>query len=151
MTCSRNISKHFYFILPDQTNREMSQYEFQFIANLLIFFFKKKWSNIPLSCLFFAFVQIFRPKKKKKPPYRMCIWMFSITLSRFERVTWIFAHDGCHNHFVQSSLIFSFVGLVTWGWVHIWGGNPKKKKTNCQKTNVNLFTTKLGWIISPSF
>jgi hypothetical protein len=25
------------------------------------------------------------------------------------------------------------------------------KKTKCQKMNVNIFTTKLGWIISPSF
>jgi hypothetical protein len=24
-------------------------------------------------------------------------------------------------------------------------------KSKCQKMNVNLFTTKLGWIISPSF
>jgi hypothetical protein len=129
----------------------MSQYEFQFIANLLIFFFKKKWSNIPLSCLFFTFVQNFRPKKKKKKKKLLIACVFECFQSHFERVTWIFAHEGCHNHFVQSSLIFSFVGLVTWGWVHIWGGNPKKKKRNCQKMNVNLFTTKLGWIVSPSF
>jgi hypothetical protein len=25
------------------------------------------------------------------------------------------------------------------------------QRTNCQKMNVNIFTIKLGWIISPSF
>jgi hypothetical protein len=24
--------------------------------------------------------------------------------------------------FEENSFIFSFVGVVTWGWVHIWGG-----------------------------
>jgi hypothetical protein len=41
-------------------------------------------------------VQNFKPRKNW---LWMCIWIFSITLSHFERITWIFAYDKCHNHF----------------------------------------------------
>ncbi len=50
--------------------------------------------------------------------------------------------------FGESSFTFSFVGLVTWDWgAHL---RLRQRKQKCQKTNVNLFTTKLGWIISRS-
>jgi len=48
---------------------------------------------------------------------------------------------GAINIFGKKKLIFSFVGLVTWGWVHIQRGVREKK---CQKMNVNIFTNKLG-------
>ncbi len=90
-----NILKNCY---QTKTNRGMFQHDFQFFANLMTFFSKrKKWSNIPFSYLFFTFVQIFKPKKKRSRD--MCIWVFSITLSHFERITWIFTYDGCHNYF----------------------------------------------------
>ncbi len=68
-----------------------------FFANLMTFFTqKKKWPNISFSYSFFTFVQNFKPRKNW---LWMCIWIFSITLSHFERITWIFAYDKCHNHF----------------------------------------------------
>jgi hypothetical protein len=100
--------------------------------------------NYSLSYLFFTFVQNFKPKK---------MWMFSITLSHFERTTWIFVYDGCHNHFWKISFIFNFGGyqLVTKslrGWVHIWGGGKENKMS---KYECECFPTKLRWIISPRF
>jgi len=121
---------------------------FNLLQTYWFFSLKKSDQIFPYHVYFSHLCKISDPKKKKK---LLIACVFECFQSHFERVTWIFAHEGCHNHFVQSSLIFSFVGLVTWGWVHIWGGNPKKKKRNCQKMNVNLFTTKLGWIVSPSF
>jgi len=97
MACSRNLSKHLKICYQTKTNREMFQHNFHFFANLMTFFSKKKWSNIPFSYLFFTFVQNFKPQKK--PSRDMCIWVFSITMSHFERITWIFAYDRCHNYF----------------------------------------------------
>jgi hypothetical protein len=36
--------------------------------------------------------------------------------------------------FGENSFIFSFVGLVTWAWVHIWGGDRENKmsKDECE-------------------
>ncbi len=38
--------------------------------------------------------------------------------------------------FGENGFIFNFLGLVTWGWVHIQGGVEKIK---CQKINVIFF------------
>jgi hypothetical protein len=79
----------------------------------------------------------------------MCIWMFSITLSHFERITWNFflCMIGAIKFFGKNNFIFTFVGLVTWGWLHIWGGIRKNKMS---KDEHEFFSKKLGWIMSPS-
>jgi hypothetical protein len=141
MACSRNLSKHLKICYQTKTNREMFQHDFQFFANLMIFFLKQK-SNIPFSYLFFTFVHIFKPKKKeKKTSHDMCIWMFSITLSHFERITWIFAYDGCHNYFFEINyLMFNIVdyGLVTKSLGAECTFEEVAEKINCQKMNVNF-------------
>jgi hypothetical protein len=105
MTCFKNLSKHYKICHQTKTNRKMFQLDFQFSVNLMIFFSKKeeKWSNIPFSYLFFTFVQNF--KQRNKSGHDMCIWMFWITCSHFETITWIFVYDGCHNHFWKKYLI----------------------------------------------
>jgi hypothetical protein len=54
--------------------------------------------------------------QREKTRRDKCIWMFSITLSHFEKITWIFAYMiGAITNFWESIFIFSFVsyGLVT--------------------------------------
>jgi len=46
MSCSRNLSKHFFFFYQTKTNREMFQHDFQFFVNLMNFFLKKKSDQI---------------------------------------------------------------------------------------------------------
>jgi hypothetical protein len=54
--------------------------------------------------------------------------------------------------FGKNILIFTFVVMDWWqsqlGWVHIWGGDRENKMS---KDECEFFTTKLGWIISPSW
>jgi hypothetical protein len=85
MACSRNLLKHLKICYQTKTNREMSQHDFQFFYKSKDLFLKKKWQNILFSYLFFTFVQNFKPKTKDL--HGMCIWMFSITLSHFEKIT----------------------------------------------------------------
>jgi hypothetical protein len=40
--------------------------------------------------------------------------MFSITLSHFEKITYIFAYDGCHNYFSKKKISYL---IVDYGWV----------------------------------
>jgi len=62
MACSRNISIHLKNCYQTKTNKEMFQHDFQFFANLMIFFAEKKGDQIiPFSYLFFTFVQNFKP------------------------------------------------------------------------------------------
>jgi hypothetical protein len=65
----------------------------------------------------------------------MCIWMFSITLSHFEKnyMIFFFLYDGAINLLGKNSFKFSFVGdglmaKSLGAWVHIWGGGTKKIK-----------------------
>jgi len=66
MTCSKNLFKHLKNSYQTKTNKEMLQHDFQFFANIKTFFSPKQLSNSPFSYLLFTFVQIFKPKKKKK-------------------------------------------------------------------------------------
>jgi len=66
MTCSKNLFKHLKNSYQTKTNNEMLQHDFQFFANIKTFFSPKQLSNSPFSYLLFTFVQIFKPKKKKK-------------------------------------------------------------------------------------
>jgi hypothetical protein len=52
------------------------------------------------------------------------------------------------NNFISYCGLLWMGDKVTWGWVHIWEGGikPKLSKDECE-----FLTTKLGWIISPSF
>jgi len=74
--------------------------------------------------------------------------VFECFQSHFERITWIFAYDGCHNFFEIYIFIFDIVdyGLVTKSL-----GARCTFEVVAKKMNVNIFTTKLGWILSPSF
>jgi hypothetical protein len=99
-------------------SEEMLQHDFQFFENLMIFLIKTVINYFPLSFFFCTFVKIFKPKKKKKKTYYdMCNWIFSITLSHFERITWIFlcTMGALIIYFVKIVFIFNFVGygLVT--------------------------------------
>jgi hypothetical protein len=40
----------------------------------------------------------------------MCIWMYSITLSHFARITWIFEYNECHNHVWKKEVSY----LILW-------------------------------------
>jgi hypothetical protein len=104
----------------------------KFFVNLMIFFLPKKWSNIPLFIFIFHICVNFW--NKKKTSHDMCIGMFLITLSHFERITWIFLHMmGAITIFEKKNWIFEYCGLwigdkVTWGSiVHIWEGWQRKQ------------------------
>jgi hypothetical protein len=64
MACSRNLSKHLKISYQTKINMEMFQHDFQFFANLMTFFSKKK-IKYSLFILFFIFVQNLKPKKNK--------------------------------------------------------------------------------------
>jgi hypothetical protein len=74
-------------------------------------------------------------------------------LTHFERITWILHMMGAITIFGESSFIFSFVihGFVIKLLEVGCTFEKVEKRTKCQKMNMNLFPTKLGWIISPSF
>jgi len=69
MTCSRNLFKHLKNKYQTKTNKEMSQFDFQFIGDLMTFFLQKK-KVIKFSLLIFIFhiCANFKPKKEE-----MCI------------------------------------------------------------------------------
>jgi hypothetical protein len=124
-----------------------------FFVNLMIF--KPIWKKmIKYSLFIFNFSHLCKFLNKKKTSHDMCIGMFLITLSHFERITWIFAYDGWHNYVEKNNWILNIVdyGLVTkslGGRVHIWKGGRENKLS---EDECEFFTTKLlEWIISPSF
>ncbi len=114
-------------------------------------FFPKKQnlSNVPFLYLFFAFVQIFKPKRRRY----VYLNVFNHIVSHFERIMWILHMMNGITIFGASSFIFTFMSY----WLAIkllgaWCAFEKvEEKTKCQKMNVNLFPNKLGWIISLSF
>jgi hypothetical protein len=146
MTCSRNLSKHLKSCYQSKTSKEMSQ-QFIFIFFKSSDFSLQKKSNILFSYLFFTFVQIF--KQNKKICHHMCIWMFSITLSHFEIITWILCMMSAITIFEESCFIFSFVnyGFVTKSFGTRCTFEQVAKKKKCQKMNVNFLTTNIRWII----
>jgi hypothetical protein len=83
----------------------------------------------------------------------MCIWMISISLSHFEKKYEFLCTMSVETIFEESIIIFSFVVMDWWQSQLRAGRTIAKvaKKTKCQKMNVNIFTTKLGWIASPSW
>jgi hypothetical protein len=64
----------------------MPQHDFYSFANLITFFSKKKVTKYLLFIFIFHIGAKFQPKEKK-PLHGMCIGMFSITSSHFERIT----------------------------------------------------------------
>jgi hypothetical protein len=58
----------------------------------------------------------------------MCIRMFSITLSHFERITNFFCMIGATTIFRENNFIFNFVGLIMWARCTFEEG---AKKTKC--------------------
>jgi hypothetical protein len=51
--------------------------------------------------------------------------------------------------FWESSFILSFVGLVIWGWVHIWGGGRENKmsKNECETFYQQIRMNHLTWFL----
>ncbi len=99
----------------------------------------------PFHIFFHICAKILTQKKEKETGYDMCIWMFSITSSHFERITWIFlCMMGAITIFRKNSFRFSFVdyGLVE---KSLGARENKMSKDECE-----YFTTKLGQIMSPS-
>jgi hypothetical protein len=152
MTCSRNLFKHFLNCYQIKINREILQHGFSILFKSNDFFFQKKSDQIFLfSYLFLTFVQNFKDKEKDSS-WHMYLNVF--TLSHFEKITWIFAYDGCHNYFwTKKNFIFN---IVDYRLVIKWLGavctfEEMREKTNYQRDECEIFTTKLGWSISPSF
>jgi hypothetical protein len=134
----------------------MSQCDFYLFTNLIIFFSKSKWSNISFPCFIFTFVQNFKPPNKflKKRLVMTCVFeCFQSHCHILKELHEFLCTMDAINIFGKNSLIFSFVG---YGLVTKWLGaectfEEVVEKTNCQKMNVNFFTTKLRWIVSPRF
>jgi hypothetical protein len=85
---------------------------------------------IKYSLFIFIFHICAKFQTKKKTSHDMCISMFSITLSHFERIPRNFANDGCITIFGKSSFIFSFLGLVLGPGCTF--EEMAKKQTKCQ-------------------
>jgi ABC-type antimicrobial peptide transport system permease subunit len=66
MTCSKNLFKHLIFFYQTKTNKKMSQHDFQFFENLVIFFSKKFIIKCSLFVFIFHICANFQTKEKKK-------------------------------------------------------------------------------------
>jgi hypothetical protein len=97
MTCSTNLFKHLIICYQTKPIGKCQHMIFNFYKSN-DFFVKKKWSNIHFSYLFFIFMQNFKPQKKKL--IMTCAFeCFHSPCHISKRITWVFAYDGCHNHF----------------------------------------------------
>jgi hypothetical protein len=108
------------FVTKPKPLGKMFQHDFQFFvfANLLTFFSEKTSDQIFLFHNFISHLCKISNQKKKKTDYEMCIWIFSITLSHFERITWIFVYDECHNHFWKKIVSYSVLWIMNWWQSH---------------------------------
>jgi hypothetical protein len=153
MTCSSNLFKHLKFCYQTRINRKLSQHDFLIFCKSNDFFFFKKWPSTLFSYLFFTLVQNLRQKKKRRFVIA-CVFEFSNNIVTFWKnyILFFLRMMGAITIFVGNIFIFSFV-VMDWsqsqlGWVHIWGGGREKKLS---KDECESLTTKLGWIISPSW
>jgi hypothetical protein len=119
MTCSRNLFKHSKNCYQTKTNRKMSQHDFYFFANLMIFFSqKKKVTKIFSFHIYFSHLwKISNPKNKIK------IFMTDV----FE----------CFNHIVTFWKIFSYF-LLWWLWQK-WIGLGAHLRRWQRKQNVKIW------------
>ncbi len=148
MTCYRNLFKHFKKNYRTKISKNVTTWFSIFWKSNDFFPQKPKVIKYSLLIFIFHICADFKPEKQE-----MCIWMFLITLSHFERSTWILCMMGAITIFGESSFIFSFVGygLVIKSLEVGCIFEKVEEKTKCQKMNVSVFPSKLGWIISPSF
>jgi len=65
------------------------------------FFLQRKSDQIFPFHIYFSHLCKISKQREEKTCHDKCIWMFSITLSHFEKITWIFAYGGCHNQFLR--------------------------------------------------
>jgi hypothetical protein len=72
--------------------------------------------------------------------------------------TWFFAYDGCHNYFWKKNCKFNIVDYwivhkvtLMHNWGDGWENKLSKDESELSKDECEIFTIKLGWIISPSF
>jgi hypothetical protein len=68
----------------------------------------------------------------------MCIWMLSIKLSHFEKITWILVYDGCL--FLVKIVSYLILWVMDWWQSHMGLGAHLKRweeKAKCQKMNEN--------------
>ncbi len=118
MTCFRNLSKLFLNCYQTKTNRKMFQHDFQFFADLMIFFSQKKKSDQAF-LFYICFSHLCKITNKKKSGHDMCIWMFSIRRSHFEKITWIFVYDGCHNQLLENIVSNLILWIMDWWQSHL--------------------------------
>jgi len=100
-------------------------------SSLLIFFSKEKVIKYSLFIYIFHIYEKFQTKKKTRHVY---FNVFNHIVTFWKNYMIFLCMIGAINIFGKNNFIFSFVGLVTWGWVHIWGGVKEKKmsKDECE-------------------
>jgi hypothetical protein len=95
----------------------MSQHDFQFFANLMIFFSQQK--KIKYSLFIFLFHICARFQTKKKLVMRCVFQCFQSHCHISKELHEILRMIGAITIFGKNSFIFNFVSLVQGGWVHI--------------------------------
>jgi hypothetical protein len=115
----------------------MLQHDFQFFANIMTFFSPKKRSNSPFSYLLFTFMQIFKPKKKKKKLIMTCAFeCFQSHCHILKELHEFLGMRGAISMFWKNSFI---LWVMDWWQSHLGFGAHSKEvveKAKCQKTNV---------------
>ncbi len=150
MTYSRNLSKHLN-CYKTKTNKEMLQNDFQTFTNIMIFSLKIKVIKYSLFIFIFHICAKFQIKKRL---VLTCVFeCFQSHCHILKKSHGFLCMMGAIIIFGESSLIFSFVsyGLVTKSFGARCTFEEVAKEKKNQKMNVNIFTTKLRWIISLSF
>jgi hypothetical protein len=139
MTCSRNLYNHFKICYQTKTN--VTTWFFYFLQIYWLFSWKKREQTFSFHIYFSRLWKFSNPKKrrgKKKRFFMTCVFeMFWITWSHFERITYIFAYDGCNNHFWRKYFHILFCGDKV-SWTGCTCAAEVAEKIKCQKMNVNF-------------
>jgi hypothetical protein len=107
------------------------------------------------SIKYFPFSYLFFKQKKKDSSRRVYLNVFNHIVTFCKNYVQFLGIMSAITMFRKSSFIFNFVGygyrLMTKSLEVRWTFEEVAEKTKCQNMNLNLFTTKLGWIISSTF
>jgi hypothetical protein len=87
MTCSRNLSKHFFYFYQTKPIGKCCNMNFNFLQTYWFFSLKNISSSIPFSCLFFTFVQIYTMNFSWKRWPKLAIFpkKFKTQIARFSQ------------------------------------------------------------------
>ncbi len=124
-------------MLPNQNQYENVPKWFSIFCRSNDIFLPKKNDKAFLFYIYFS--HLCNISNKRKSGHDMCIWMFSIRRLHFERITWIFVYDGCHNQLLDKIVSNLILWIVDCWQSHLGLGAHLKGWQ--RKRNVKRWTS----------